>query len=103
MRGGQSSGFSPVPPQLGGGEGTGEVHPSTPFWSLAQKAASKCTKSRRCCLGESLAGEGQPGCGGGPQGSGLGKGDGGEGPTAGQGGVKASTAPGAGGGQAGSR
>lgn len=98
MGGEQSSGFPWVPPQLGGGEGLGRSSP--------QPRTGACLtvhKDRRCWSGESLAGEGQPWCGGGPQGSGLGKEDGGEGPTAGQGGVKASAAPGAGGGQAGSR
>lgn len=84
------------------GEGPGRSIPQ-PLLEPGTEGCLKAPKGRRCWLGESLAREGQPACGGGPQGGGLGKEGSGDGPAAGQGGVKASTAPGAGGGQAGSR
>lgn len=83
-------------PRLGAGGPPPGLEPGT-------EGCSPVQKGRRCWWGESLGGEGQPGCGGGPQGGGPGNEGSGEAATAGQGGVKASTAPGAGGGQAGSR
>lgn len=68
MGGGQSSGFSWVPPQLGGGEGTGEVHPSTPCWGLAQKAASKCPRAGGAGWGRVWLGRAGPGMGAAPRG-----------------------------------